>query len=176
MARQKFLTEPQKRFACIMGTDFHTTQTEAAVKAGYSPRSARNIACELMKNPDIQELIELHREQTFRRLEITPQRIREQLASIAFANIQDYYDRDDKGREVLKDIHALNRTDAAAVKEVKINKWGRVSYVLHDQKGALELLMKTEGMLKDKLEVEIKGGVAERLKRAKERRAGGANE
>ena len=156
MARPKLLTEPQKRFAYIMGADFKATQTSAAVKAGYSEKSARNIACDLMKNPDVLELIELHREQTFRRLEISPERIRNELAAIIFANPQDYYKRDDRGREVLKDIDELSPFDAAAIKEVKITQGRRGytrSYIYHDKKGAIELAMKTEGMLKDRMEM-----------------------
>ena len=156
MARPKLLTEPQKRFAYIMGTDFRATQTSAAVRAGYSEKSARNIACDLMKNPDILELIDLHREQTFRRLEISPERIRNELAAISFANPQTYYKRDERGREILKDMDELSPFDAAAIKEVKVIQSRRGhsrTYVFHDKKGTLELLMKAEGMLKDRMEM-----------------------
>ena len=57
---------------------------------------------------------------------------------------------------------------------VKVTKDG-VEVRMHSKDKAMELLGRHLGMFKDKVEVEIKGGIAERLKRARERKANGAD-
>ncbi len=49
------LTPKQERFISEYLVDLNATQ--AAVRAGYSPRTARAIACENLAKPDIQEAI-----------------------------------------------------------------------------------------------------------------------
>ncbi len=51
----KKLTPKQNRFVDEYLIDLNATQ--AAIRAGYSPRSARAIACENLAKPDIQEAI-----------------------------------------------------------------------------------------------------------------------
>jgi|TARA_R110000744_G_scaffold278317_1_gene390585 phage terminase small subunit len=59
MGRPKRLTEMQKRFAELIvfgGPDGYMSQTEAAIKAGYSEKRARSEGSELM-NPRISPLV-----------------------------------------------------------------------------------------------------------------------
>ncbi len=51
------LTARQERFILEYLVDLNATQ--AAIRAGYSPRTARAIACENLAKPDIQEAIAL---------------------------------------------------------------------------------------------------------------------
>ncbi len=51
----KTLTPKQQRFIDEYLIDLNATQ--AAIRAGYSPRTARAIACENLAKPDIQEAI-----------------------------------------------------------------------------------------------------------------------
>ncbi len=53
----KKLTPKQNRFVDEYLIDLNATQ--AAIRAGYSPRTARAIACENLAKPDIQEAIAL---------------------------------------------------------------------------------------------------------------------
>lgn len=57
---------------------------------------------------------------------------------------------------------------------IKVTKDG-IEVRMHSKDKAMELLGRHLGMFKDKLEVEVKGGIAERLKRARERKANGAD-
>ena len=59
MGRSKRLTEMQKRFAELIvfgGPDGYMSQTEAAIKAGYSEKRARSEGSELM-NPRVSPLV-----------------------------------------------------------------------------------------------------------------------
>ena len=59
MGRPKRLTEMQKRFAELIvfgGPDGYMSQTEAAIKAGYSEKRARSEGSELM-NPRVSPLV-----------------------------------------------------------------------------------------------------------------------
>ena len=178
MARKnKGPTLMQKRFVDELFVDYN--QTAAAIRAGYSPRSAHSIASELRDNPDIQEMIELREAQISARTGSSVERIKRELASIAFVNPKNFIETTDHGEITIKNMEDIDDIDAAAIQEITVTR-GRsgttTKLKLIDKKGPLELLGKTEGMFKDKIEVEFKGGVAERLKRAKERKESGADE
>lgn len=64
--------------------------TQAAIRAGYSPRSAYNQGARLMKDDEIAAQIAAGTAATFKRLEITRERLVEELARIAFSDIGDY--------------------------------------------------------------------------------------
>lgn len=70
-----------------------------------------------------------------------------------------------------KDTRNLSPGAKSLFAGVKVTKDG-IEVKLHSKDKALELLGRHLELFKDKLEVEIKGGVADRLKRAREKRHG----
>ena len=80
MARDK-----QKLFAEEYIVDFNATQ--AAIRAGYSEKTAHSIGSENLKKPAIQELISRAIQDRIRRTHITQERVVLELASVAFADM-----------------------------------------------------------------------------------------
>ncbi len=78
----------QDRFVDEWLIDFNGTQ--AAIRAGYSERSARSIAGRLLTKDNIQREISRRQKDLQRRTEVTQERVVKELARIAFANIADY--------------------------------------------------------------------------------------
>lgn len=63
------LNEKQKRFCEEYVTD--TNGTQAAIRAGYSEKTAYSIGFDLLKKPEIKEVIKNHREMTTEKTQIT---------------------------------------------------------------------------------------------------------
>lgn len=64
-------------------------------------------------------------------------RIVQEQASIAYADIVDYYDWSDRGEPTLKDLSKLPRTLTCAIRKLKFDKNGNAHIELHDKPGAL---------------------------------------
>lgn len=150
----------QDRFVDEWLIDFNGTQ--AAIRAGYSERSARSIAGRLLTKDNIQREISRRQKDLQRRTEVTQERVVKELARIAFANIADYVHVEtqtrtkDDGTETTYQIVMLSETEdlsadqRAALATVKQSVNG-VEIKLHDKIKALELLGRHIGMFNDKL-------------------------
>ena len=152
----------QDRFVDEWLIDFNGTQ--AAIRAGYSERSARSIAGRLLTKDNIQAEISRRQKDLQRRTEVTQERVVKELARIAFANIADYLHVEtqtrtkDDGTEVTYQTVMFNETQelsadqraALAVVKQSVNGF---EIKLHDKIKALELLGRHIGMFNDKLEV-----------------------
>lgn len=64
--------------------------TQAAIRAGYNARSAGQQAGAMLKKPDIAAMLGEGQAARAERLEITADRIAQEYARIAFANMADY--------------------------------------------------------------------------------------
>ena len=122
--------------------------TQAAIDAGYSAKNAGKIGPALVGDSRIAAAIQQAMEKRAKRLDITADRVLEEIAAIAFAHMGEYATwSDEKVR--LKDS---TEVDPRAVSEVKqtVNQFGtNVGIKLHDKLGALEKLGKHLGMWKD---------------------------
>lgn len=168
------LTPKQQRFIEEYLIDLNATQ--AAIRAGYSQKTAYRTGADNLKKPQIVAVIAEKRKLLSEQTAVTVERIVTELAKIAFSNMQDYAKWSPHGVTLL-DSADLTPDQAAAVSELSettTDSGGSIRFKLHDKKGALELLGRHMGMFKDKLEVEVKGGIAEQLKAAREARKHGA--
>lgn len=148
------LTKKQQRFVEEYLIDLNATQ--AAIRAGYSSASARQIADENMSKPYISEAINKALAERSKRTGINADRIIQELAKIAFLNPTDVINMDEatvKGE--------ANRDDTAAIASVKVKKIptddGDITereVKTYDKIKALELLGKHIGLFSDKLKVE----------------------
>ena len=77
------MTAKQERFVQEYLVDLNATQ--AALRAGYSEKTARSIGAENLSKPDIEKAIADALEARRLRTEITQDRVLEELAAIAFA-------------------------------------------------------------------------------------------
>jgi phage terminase small subunit len=119
--------------------------TQAAIVAGYSPKSAHTIAHRLLKRSKIKEAIARRNAELLAELDFTPQRIVREIAKIAGVNMADFVTIDkDTGHPVI-DFRSATRRQLAAVASVENTEKG-VRYKAHDKLKALDMLAKMAKM------------------------------
>ena len=168
------LTPKQQKFVDEYMIDLNATQ--ASIRAGYSARNAGKIGPMLLGKVRIAEAISARQKKLSDKAEIKAERIINELAKIAFADMGNYATWGSRGI-TLKESADLTPDQTAAVSELSetvTESGGSTRFKLHDKKGALELLGKHLGMFKDRVELEVVGGIAEQLKAAREARNNGA--
>ena len=79
------MTDKQRRFAEEYLTDLNATQ--AAIRAGYSERTARSSGQRMLTNVDIQNYISLRRADARARVEVTQEEILLQLKKIGLSDV-----------------------------------------------------------------------------------------
>ncbi|WHH58469.1 terminase small subunit [Petroclostridium sp. X23] len=147
------LTAKQQRFVEEYLIDLNATQ--AAIRAGYSPSTAKDIGCENLAKPNIRAHIDAALAERSKRTGINADRVVRELARIAFLNVD----------EVINVNTATVKPDAseddtAAIASVKVKTVSGDEFdstereiKFADKLKALELLGKHLGMFKDKVEV-----------------------
>ncbi|MBS6763155.1 MAG: terminase small subunit [Clostridium sp.] len=144
------MTKKQKRFAEEYLIDLNATQ--AAIRAGYSPDTAKEIGCENLTKPNIRACIDREMAERSKRTGVNADRVVQELAKIAFVNAVDVIDTETA--TVKED--ALPE-DTAAIQSVKVKTFGddglEREIKMADKLKALELLGKHMGMFKDKVEL-----------------------
>lgn len=85
--------------------------TQAAIKAGYSEKTAKQAGSRLLKDPQVQAAIESTNAEVHEKLDITIERVREEIATLAFSNPQDFFRADGTP----KPITELTRAQAACL-------------------------------------------------------------
>lgn len=109
--------------------------TQAAIRAGYSEKSARVTGQKLMRNPRVKEVIQERRRARAERLRISADRILAELAVIAFSDISNYVTAFD-GTVLINDLKTVPPHLRAAIAKVSSSKEG-VSIQLHSKESAL---------------------------------------
>jgi len=148
------LTEKQQRFVEEYLIDLNGTQ--AAIRAGYSARTANEQASRLLTNVSVQQAVSERMAERSKRTGVNQDRVILELAKIAFLKMTDVVDgqgqiRDDADPDDLSCIesikykHSDTDTGSSTEREVKIAS----------KLKALELLGKHLGMWNDKLDVNI---------------------
>lgn len=126
--------------------------TQAAIRAGYSPDTAKEIGCENLTKPNIRACIDREMAERSKRTGVNADRVVMELAKVAFVNAVDVIDP--KTATVKED--ALSE-DTAAIQSVKVKTFGddglEREIKMADKLKALELLGKHMGMFKDKVEL-----------------------
>ena len=158
------LTAKQQRFIEEYLVDLNATQ--AAIRAGYSEKTAGVIGCENLAKPNIAAAIADARQAQSKRTEITADRVLNELALLGFANMADYIRIGADGDPFI-DLSDLTREQAAAISETMVEDYyeGRgedarqvrkVRLKFHDKRGALVDIGKHLGMFVDRSEIEVK--------------------
>ncbi len=142
------LTAKQRVFVEEYLVDLNATQ--AAIRAGYSKKTAQRIGSENLSKPLVAEAIQKAMEKRSERTEITADAVLEELAKLGFSNMKDYAAVMSDGSGMHLDLSELTRDQAAAIKSIKSTTTkigeGLVSesteLKLADKKPSLELLGK----------------------------------
>ena len=148
------LTAKQKRFCNEYLIDLNATQ--AAIRAGYSEVSARDIGCKNLTNPYIKSYLEKKMANREQRTEITQDMVLKELAKIGFANIDDYVtvENNDRNQKIVKvkPTKDIPEDKIAAISSIKQGANG-IEIKVHDKVRALENIGRHLGMFKDKIEI-----------------------
>ena len=145
------ITPMQWRFIDEYLIDMNATQS--ALRAGYSPRCANQVGSVLLRRPAIRDEVAARIAARSQRTAITADRVLEELAKIAFANLMDYM-RPGEGGDLRVDFSQLRCDQAAALVEVTVEdshrtdgrEIRRIRFKLADKLGALVALGRHLGM------------------------------
>ena len=110
------LTAKQKRFCEEYLIDLNGKQ--AAIRTGYSPKTAEQQGSRLLSNAKVQKYIQQLQKKTSEKLEITREQILKELAAIGASDIREFYDKDGN----LKNIKDLSDNAAASLSGVEVDE------------------------------------------------------
>jgi len=141
------LSPRHERFVAEFLKDGNATQ--AYIRAGYSPRGAQPSASRLLRDPRIEAAVAAGRQRMAQALEVDVQRIAQEYAKMAYANIADYVSTDSEGR-LCVDLEKASLAQQAGIVELRIanhrNQGQRVTLKLGKLQ-ALAALTKQLGVL-----------------------------
>ena len=158
------LTPKQQRFVDEYLIDLNATQ--AAIRAGYSPKTAQQIGAENLSKPVIAEAIEAAQLERSERTKITADSVLQELAKIGFANMLDYMS--EHNGQMHLDFSQLTRDQAAAISEYQTETvmggeerpdMVKTRFKLLDKRAALVDIGRHLGMFSDKIQVEQSGSI-----------------
>ncbi len=149
------LTDPQIKFCLEYIKDFNATQ--AAIRAGYSPKTAVVQASRLLSKANIQEYIQQRAQKIEEKSEIDLAMVLKEFGRIAFTDVRKLFNDDG----TLKDIKELDPDLSAAISSIEVyeeyvgtgNKRKFIGYTkkikFWDKKGSLDSIGKYLGMFKE---------------------------
>lgn len=128
--------------------------TQAAIRAGYSAKTAGSLSFTLLQKVEIQVAIQAGMNKRAIRTEITQDRILTELAKLAFFDVRTLFNDDGS----LKDVRDLDDDAAAAIAGIDVNEIssddGKITITkkvkLLDRNSAIEKCMRHLGMFNDK--------------------------
>ncbi len=133
------LNAKQKRFCEEYVIDLNGTQ--AAIRAGYSEKTANEQASALLAKLSIQNYIAKLQEKKAIRINLKADDVINEIRKIAFADIKDFASFDKDG--VI--FYSSDKVDGTVISEVTSNRIGdkiNMKFKLHDKMKALEMLGK----------------------------------
>lgn len=151
------LTSKQARFIEEYLVDLNGTQ--AAIRAGYSPKTAKRIAYQLFERPTIREAIRTAKQRRSERTGIEQERVLQEEAAIAFSDLKNLFDESgntipprqlpDSVSRALSSIEVIETYD----KDGNLSK--KYRYRLWDKGRALDRIEKHIGMLGERLVLDL---------------------
>lgn len=156
------LTPKQRRFAEEYLVDL--CGAKAAVRAGYSPRTADRIASRLLRHPAIAAIHAEHAERTGAELNLTVKRLEEELARVAFVDPRSVFDEQgrllpinempENARRALASVEVEELFEGRGEERARVGTLRRVKFWSKPE--ALRLGFQRLGALVDRHEVEVK--------------------
>jgi phage terminase small subunit len=163
----KNLTKKQELFVAEYLVDLNATR--AAKAAGYSAKGADVTGSKMLVNPKVAQEIAKKQGKRLEKLDITAEKVLQELALLGFSNMLDYISVGETGA-IKVDLSKLTREQAAAIQEVTVEEFTertgeddngkpwfenvkRVKFKLNDKRGSLELLGKHLKLFTDKVEL-----------------------
>lgn len=147
------MTNKQKRFVEEYLVDLNATQ--AAIRAGYSPKTANEQGNRLLSNVSIQHEVQRRMAEQSKRTGVTADRVVRELAKVAFLDMTKVVDgqgriKENASEEDKSCIESIKYKSSSTDQGDSVEREVKVASKLK----ALELLGKHLGMFSDKLNVE----------------------
>lgn len=140
---QKKYQEMQDRFCEEYIVDLNATQ--AAVRSGYSKRTANEQGCRLLAKVSIRNEIQRLKAERSNRVGIKADDVVLELAKVAFSNIADYANIEGTAVK-FTEFKNIAPDKLAAVESIGTTKAGKLTLKLHSKLNALEQLGKHLGI------------------------------
>jgi phage terminase small subunit len=145
------LTDKQRRFCEEYLIDLNATQ--AAIRAGYSEKTAHSIGNENLIKPEINTYISELQQKRSEKTAITAEMILQELAKLGFSDISNFYEDDGV---TLRNVKELGNRLSAAISQIKVTetthgtgkfqkKEVKTEFKLHDKLAALEKIARHIG-------------------------------
>jgi len=158
---KKKLTDKQEMFCKEYMVDFNATQ--AAIRAGYSENTAYSIAEQNLRKLEIQERLSELKDKRSNKIELTAERVIQEIKTLAFSNIPDYFRQIGTSGKIyvltMKQFEEMPEEATRAISSIDqiVSKDGDVTYRIRlwDKSKNLELLCKHLGITADTLNVKI---------------------
>lgn len=160
------LNDKQQRFVEEYLIDLNATQ--AAIRAGYSAKTAGSQGFDLLQKPEIQTALSESMKARENRTKITQDMVLMELAKIGFSDIRkvvkwgntELRSTEDESGELVEAYHGLrlvasdeiDDSTAAAISEISEGKEG-LKVKFHDKRASLVDIGRHLGMFKDKLQL-----------------------
>jgi phage terminase small subunit len=165
----KKLLPKQQRFVAEYMKDLNGKQ--AAIRAGYSPKTAEVYASKLLSNGKVAEAVSVKSEKIIAKTDLTAQMVIDELRKLAFSNMEDFTKVDENGDRYFDLGSHLTREQLAALGELTIDRYDegdendirivkKTKFKLSDKTRALEILAKYFKLLTDRIDI---GSSQERL-------------
>ena len=154
------LTAKQDRFVHELMVDNNATQ--AAIRAGYSARTADTQASQLLRKTQVADALEVRRATMRKKTEITAVRWLEELVAVGFSDIGAIVKQDEHGEIELRNLDEMPPHIRACIASVECKETGTgrnqqkyTKVTLWPKLPALESLAKILGFNKARLDVEL---------------------
>lgn len=139
------ISPKRERFCLEYVKDYNATQ--AAIRAGYAPKSATSQGSDLLTFPEVQERLEELQDYMRQQCFMTVEDIRTELEKIASANPDDFFEWSNGGVS-LKDSSEISRYKKAAVASIRqtvTQHGGTIELKFHSKTEALRMLGEMQG-------------------------------
>lgn len=167
------LNGKQQRFVVEYLKDLNATQ--AAIRAGYSEKTARQQGSALLSHPAILPLVAVKAEKQFAKAELTAERVLEEMRRLAFSDIRGICDSEGN----LKPLSELTDEQASCIAATEIIQRNLTSgdgvmdkvhkVKLWDKTKNLELLAKYFNLLQEQVNVNVTLTLPTRLAAGRQR-------
>ena len=163
MPKVRKLSEKQKAFVREYLIDLNATQ--AAVRAGYSTRTAKGQGSRLLTKVHVQKAVAKGAQKSTERAQLSTDDVLREFMRLGFADMADFISWTSDGSS-LKSSEELTRDQTRAISEIIVDSWktaedvtqSRIKLKLHDKRAALEALAKHLGLFINKHELTGKDG------------------
>lgn len=147
--KDKGLTPKQAAFVEEYLVDLNATQ--AAIRAGYSAKTAYSIGNENLSKPQIAEAIQARKAERSAATEITAERVLKALGQIAFTDQTGLFSIVD-GKVEIKDTVDLSEDERMIISEISVVN-GEIRVKTQDRQRALDMIARHLGMFPSRVEL-----------------------